>query len=441
MKKFCSHKNIVVYLLIALTFFYSQSSNLWAVSNLQTALISQEVNNQTRNILTDLFKPKNALISTSTTITKNTTKTKSTTSIKSTQGVEIWGRVRQRLNLGINPSQPLYQRHVKSFAKHQDYINKVIKNASPYFFYILEEVERRGMPSEIALLPVIESDFNPNTRSNKGALGLWQIMPSLARMHGLKQNAFYDGRKDVYESTKVALDHLEYLHKKFNGNWLLAIAAYNCGEAKIQRAMRQNRNARKSTELWALKLPKETTHFVPKLLAFAAIIKSPKQYGVVLPTIPNKPVIARVKTTKSINIAHAAKLADVSETQLRRLNPGIKQSISSNGPFHLVVPFNDAHKFQGNVDKKIAPNKTAKAVETTIQEKGDITIVKSKKATTQKTAKQSKNTRIHIVRRGDNLPKISKKYHVNIKKILAYNNLRSASSIIQPGQKIIIAQS
>lgn len=302
---------------------------------------------------------------------------------------EIWGRVRNHLNLNLSKPSPLYQQHLRSFARSQDYINKVIRNASPYFFFILEEVEKRGMPSEIALLPIIESDFDPHCISSKGAAGLWQIMP---RMHGLKQNAWYDGRKDVYESTKVALDHLVYLHKRFNGNWLLALAAYNSGEGRVQKAIKKNRNAKKPTDFWSLKLPKETTHFVPKLLALAKIVKSPKEYGITLPSIPNAPVFTRINTGKAIDIAHAAKLVDMSESQLRKLNPGMhKKGMNPSGPFHLLVPVNQANIFKQKITKMPASSSSAvptssKSI-TAKKKTGDVSIVRKKAKSSKKAVK------------------------------------------------------
>lgn len=408
------------------------------VDYIHTQITKHDVNIHTQNILSTLFQPKS----------------KKSFNDSNTASTEIWGRVRSRLNLNSAQSGPLLHRHIRSFARSQDYINKVIRNASPYFFYILEEVERRGMPSEIALLPIIESDFNPHTLSHKGAVGLWQIMPTLGRIHGLKQNAFYDGRKDVYESTKVALDHLQYLHRKFNGNWLLAIAAYNCGEARLQRAVRQNRSARKSTEFWALNLPKETAHFVPKLLAFAAIIKSPKQYGVVLPVIPNKPVIARVNTGKPIDIAHAARLADISETQLRKLNPGLKKT-ASTGSFHLVVPIHQADTLKSKIGQPSSTKgtqKTASVSSTSSRKETPKPSLKPKSTTNTKPSKLASSdisivnkgktaaksaAKIHIVKKGESIPKISKRYKVNESKLFAYNKL-THRSILQPGQKIII---
>ena len=259
---------------------------------------------------------------------------------------EIWGRVRDRLKLKAPASTPLLKRHIHSLSQHQDYFNKVVSNATPFLYFILEEVEKRGMPAEIALLPIIESDYNPHDVSNKGASGIWQLMPQLGRLHGLKQNSWYDGRRDVYESTRVALNHLEYLHKKFDGNWYLALAAYNAGEVRVLKAMKQNRSAKKGTDYWSLKLPKETTHFVPKLIALATIIKTPQKYGVNLQTIPNRPVFARIQTHKAIDIAHAAKLAQTSEKHLRKLNPGLKKTSSPQGPIHLLVPIHQAEGFK-----------------------------------------------------------------------------------------------
>ncbi|MGD9591401.1 MAG: transglycosylase SLT domain-containing protein [Candidatus Berkiella sp.] len=423
MKSILSAKRSHAFALLAALFTYANCSTVSFGASEYPRASNQEVNNQTRNILSHLFTPKN--------------------NIDNATSTEIWNRFRAQLTLGANHSaQPLFQRHTKSFAKHQDYINKVVRNASPYLYYILEEVERRGMPSEIALLPIIESDFNPNTLSHAGALGLWQIMPKLGKMHGLKQNASYDGRKDVYESTKVALDHLQYLHKKFNGNWLLAIAAYNCGEVRLLRAIKQNKSANKSTDFWALKLPKETTNFVPKLLAFAAIVKTPHQYGVVLPAIPNKPVIARVHTGKPIDIAHAAKLVDISETQLRKLNPGFKKSTNSSGPLHLVVPISHAENFKQRMGATTSPmpstapktNVLAKVSSESAKTKtvlNDVTIV-SKEKTTAKAAKY------HVVKKGESIPKIAKKYGIKEKTLFQMNGLKH-SSIIHPGQKIVLS--
>lgn len=363
---------------------------------------------------------------------------------------EIWHRVRQRLYLRAPQSAPLYHRHIREYAKSQSYINKILNNASPYLYYVLSEVEKRGMPSEIALLPIIESEFNPQTVSHKGAVGLWQLMPVLGRMHGLKQNAWYDGRKDIYESTKVALDHLEYLHKRFDGNWLLALAAYNSGEYRVLSAMKKNRLAKKPTDFWSLNLPKETTHFVPKLLAIVTIIKSPKEYGVVLPSIMNKPVFERINTGKPIDITHAAKLVNVPETHLRKLNPGLhKRAMHPSGPFNLVVPIHQADGLKnkigtlGTVVSEPVKQTTAKATaKTTTKTTTKTTKAKAAAIPVQATAKAktTNSAKTHTVRSGESIPTISKKYNIKINTLLTYNKHLKASTILQPGQKIVIAK-
>lgn len=332
---------------------------------------------------------------------------------------EIWSRVRSRLHIRAPSTAPLYQRHIREYVRSPVYINKLVNNSSPYLYYILGEVEKRGMPSEIALLPMIESDFNPFTQSHKGALGLWQIMPALGRLYGLKQNAHYDGRRDIYESTKVALDHLEYLHKKFGGNWLLALAAYNSGESRVLNAIKKNKAAKKPTDFWSLPLPQETKHYVPKLLALASIVKSPKQYGVVLPAIPNQPVFTRIDAKQPMNIANAAKMVDLSETQMRKLNPGFKKTANPSGPFKLVVPIQRVDSL-----KTVTTSTTSTTSTTT---------------TTVSSPKQQKHTaKIHIVKKGESLPKIARKHGLKISTLLAYNHLPHASSIIHPGQKLVV---
>ncbi|HRE30761.1 MAG TPA: transglycosylase SLT domain-containing protein [Candidatus Berkiella sp.] len=369
--------------------------------------------------------------------------------------VEIWSRVRDQFHLNAPTSMPSMQKQIRKLTRSQGYINELANNASPYLYYILEEVEKRGMPSEIALLPMIESTFNPHAASNKGAAGLWQLMPSLGRLYGLKQNAWYDGRKDIYESTKVALDHLEYLHKRFNGNWLLALAAYNSGETKVMTAIRINRMASKGTDFWSLKLPKETSEFVPKLLALAALIKAPKQYGVSLPSIPNKQVFTRINTGRAMDISHAAKLVDVSENQLRKLNPGLhKRSMNPQGPFNLVVPVKGAKQFtrqQPTVPKPTATTTSSTTAAAAAKPAASATtkpiVVANtavKESSKPATAAKMVSTSRYQIKKGDNIEKIAKQFHTTPAAIQKLNGMPNdvvviGKTLMIPGSQTALA--
>lgn len=358
---------------------------------------------------------------------------------------EIWDRLRKRFKLPVSKNHPTFKYQLKKISKSKAYVNELVTNASPYLFYILEEVEKRGMPSEIALLPMIESTFNPHARSSKGAAGLWQLMPGTGRIYGLKQNSWYDGRIDIVESTQAALDYLEYLHERFDGNWSLALAAYNSGEGKVERAINKNKARRKPTDFWSLSLPQQTSNFVPKLLAIATIIKTPEQYGVALPTIPNKPVFEQIDTGKPIDIAQAAQIADVPVKQIQKLNPGLhKKAMSPNGPYKLVVPAKSAAAIKQKVSKSPV-SKVKTQTTTTVTTPTPKTASKSKSLGQKKTsAKVTKKTRRaskqrsgqYVVRKGDNIEKIAARHKVSVSALKKANRL--PNDVVVLGKKLNI---
>ena len=188
----------------------------------------------------------------------------------------------------------------------------VAERAKPFLFLITEKVEEKGIPLELALLPVVESSFDQFAYSHGSAAGLWQFVSDTARRFGLEQNWWYDGRRDIVESTDAALDLLVYLRDKFDGDWLHALAAYNTGEARVFRAIRRNKAQGLPTDFWSLKLPKETTGYVPKLLAVVDIIKRQQDHNLVLPEIPNKPVVDVVKLDMQFDLSVAAEFANLS---------------------------------------------------------------------------------------------------------------------------------
>jgi membrane-bound lytic murein transglycosylase D len=234
------------------------------------------------------------------------------------------------------------------YGGHPDYIARVFDRARLYLRYIADRLDERGMPADLALLPVVESAFDPFAYSRGRASGLWQIIPGTGKRLGLKQNWWYDGRRDVVDSTRAALDYLQALHEQFGGDWLLAIAGYNSGEGNVARAIRKAKAAGRATDFWSIRkdLPPETARYVPKLLAIRDLVAEPEAYGLELPTIEDEPYFATVETDGQIDIALAADLGGLSVDALYELNPGINRwATDPDGPYRLFVPAADAGVF------------------------------------------------------------------------------------------------
>lgn len=228
------------------------------------------------------------------------------------QGDDFWAHVRSDFQLPPSGNNPEVQAQVAWFTHNRDYLNHVITRAAPYMYYILQQTESRNLPGELVLLPIMESDYNPSAVSSAGAVGMWQLMRSTARGYGAKQNFWFDGRRDLYASTNAALDYLTYLQSYFGGNWLLALAGYNCGEGAVQNAIRRSGERGGDSDFWSLPLPQQTRAYVPRLLALAMIIRNPAKYGITLPAINNQPYLAQVDIGEPITLAHAAQLAGIS---------------------------------------------------------------------------------------------------------------------------------
>lgn len=233
----------------------------------------------------------------------------------------IWRSISRELNLDHKTNSPRVQSEIRKLLADQGKLYQILKAATPYIYFIHKQTQVRKLPAELALIPVIESEFSPGDHSKKGALGLWQLMPQTARDLGVKVNkSGYDGRRNVVASTKAALAFFNDLGNNFNGNWYLAIAAYNCGPGRVESAERRAG----SHNFWDLPLPKETKLYVPKLLAVAAIVKNPERYGVQLPHITNQPYFAEIKVEKPQNLVQAAQSLGTSVKELHKLNPDYK---------------------------------------------------------------------------------------------------------------------
>ena len=231
------------------------------------------------------------------------------------------------------------------YASRPDHLQRMVDRGSKYLFHIVEELERRGLPQELALLPFIESAFNPQAVSRAKAAGMWQFMPATGRHFDLKQNAFRDDRRDVLASTRAALDYLERLHRMF-GDWHLALAAYNWGEGNVQRAIKRNQAAGLPTGYLDLRMPDETRHYVPKLQALKNLVRAPDAYRVQLPVVGNHPFFDSVRIDRDIDVALIARLAGVSEADFRTLNPAHhKPVIMAAGTPEILLPWDHAVQF------------------------------------------------------------------------------------------------
>jgi len=317
---------------------------------------------------------------------------------------DLWGRVRAGYAMPMLDS-PLVARHEKWFVNNPEYLDSMVGRARLYLYYIVEEVEKRGMPMEIALLPAIESAYKPQAYSRARAAGLWQFIPATGRIYGLEMNWWYDGRNDVMASTGAALDYLEKLHGQFN-DWQLALAAYNCGEGKVERLIAENRRKGLPTDYSSLKkLPKETKNYVPKLMAMANIIADPAKYGLQIAAIPNTEYFARIVTDGQIDLGVVAKLTDMPVDELFMINPGYQRWVTDpKGPHALLVP----------ADKK------------------DALIEGLTKLADEERVQWAR----HQVRRGDTISRVAGRYNVTVDSIRTANSM--ASNHLTTGQNLLI---
>ncbi len=262
---------------------------------------------------------------------------------------DLWARIRGGFAMRDLDS-PLIGRHEQWYASRPDYIERMTDRARRYLHYIVGEVERRGMPSEIALLPMIESAFNPGAYSTSRASGIWQFIPSTGKNFGMQQNWWYDGRRDVISATNGALDYLQKLHDMF-GDWELALAAYNWGEGAVQRAQERNRKRGLPVNYTSLKMPDETRNYLPKLMAVKNIVANPAGFGLVLQSITNEPYFAAVATTKHIDVKLAAQLADIPMEEFIALNPAHNRPVILQDNSDLILlPINSVETFRANLE-------------------------------------------------------------------------------------------
>ncbi|HAS8154291.1 TPA: LysM peptidoglycan-binding domain-containing protein [Vibrio vulnificus] len=264
---------------------------------------------------------------------------------------DVWQRIAMQLSLEV-PDHEKVDYYRTWYLKHPNHLKTVSQRATPFLYLITEKIEARDLPLELALLPVVESSFDPFAYSHGSAAGLWQFVPGTGEMYGLEQNFWYDGRRDVAAATDAALDYLTYLNKRFDGNWNHAIAAYNSGGGRVSSAIRKNNKLGEPTDFFSLDLPKETSGYVPKLLALADIIANQEKYGIDIPAIPNQPVLTLVDPKEQLDLAIAAQYAGLPVKELQSYNPAYNQwSTAPEGPFQLLIPVDKAEEFLAKVEE------------------------------------------------------------------------------------------
>ena len=390
---------------------------------------------------------------------------------------DTWTRIRVGLSLP-HPAHPRVMRAIDWYGRNPEYLRRVTQRARPYLAYIVREVERRGLPMEFALLPVVESAFQVFARSPAGAAGLWQFMPSTGRRYGLRQNRWYDGRRDVVASTRAALDYLTKLLDDFDGDRLLSVAAYNWGEGNIRRAISRNRAQGRPVDVWSLRLPRETRVHVSRLLAIAAVVEDPDRHGVVLEPVPDRVHFQEVPLRGPIDLGVAAGFAGITLNEIRRLNPGFKREVTGpDGPHRLQLPSHVVERFSAKLAAlparnpmrwpryRIARGDTLSAIAgrygTSVPVLKQLNGLASDRiragrdlilpplSGTFDTSRLDSATRadpgaagglvktIHRVRAGDSLWAIARRHGVDMRQLAAWNGL-TTNTVLRPGRRLAL---
>lgn len=263
---------------------------------------------------------------------------------------DLWEVLRSEFILPHYEENREVQQQIQWYLNNQAFLMHSATRAAPYLYFILQQVRKRHLPAEVALLPIIESAYNPFAYSSAGAAGIWQMMPRTASGWGIKQDWWYDGRRDVIASTRAALDYLSYLSSFFGGNWLWAIAAYDTGEGNLLNAIRKNGQYGRNIDFWSLPLAQETREYIPRLLALAIIIAHPERYPIDFPAVPNAPYLAQISIGGQIDLKQAASLAGLSLERFKQLNPGYNRAKTNpHGPHKFILPIENVEQFTENL--------------------------------------------------------------------------------------------
>ena len=384
------------------------------------------------------------------------------------QPVDLWDRIRSQTQWAY-PDHPSINEQREHYLQQLGLFEALSERASWYLYYIVEQVEARDLPIELALLPIVESTLLPEAMSHRSAAGLWQIMPRTGTHLGLTQNWWYDGRLDIRASTDAALTYLQHLHDRFDGDWLLALSAYNAGETRVRRAQRANAKRGLPTDYWSLSLPRETRHYLPRLLALTQIVQQPERYNVTLATVPNQPAFASVPLSGQIEVKQFAQSLALQEHELRRFNPGIlRWATDPNGVKEVLVPMHtmaDAHaiaqsttavapvqwhrytikngdsliKIARQFGVEVALLRAANDITGSLIRTGKTLMIPVGDGTAHKVASSDdqRSTLRYTVRPGDSLYKIASRFQTSISNLVVWNGLDPAD-YLKPGQRLTL---
>lgn len=396
---------------------------------------------------------------------------------------DLWARMRSGFDMDHEQGDERVQQQLDWYKRHPQYIERVVERGRRYLHHIVEETERRGLPMEYALLPVVESAFDPFAYSHGRAAGLWQFIPGTGRYFGLDQSWWHDDRRDVLASTNAALTYLDQLAQRFDGDPMLALAAYNSGGGTVSSAIRRNKQLGKPTDFWSLQLPIETRHYVPKLIALAKIFDDPDAYGIELPALEDKPYFEVVETGGQIDLAHAAELAGVDVDEIYLLNPSFNRwATRPDGPHRLLIPVDYASRFRQSIaeldpdsrvswkDYRVRPGDNLGAIARRFGTKpsvlkevnklnsdlirvGQQLLIPSARSG-DKAYRLSESQRInrkqenggrsnggerveHQVARGDTFWDIAREHDVSVRQVAAWNGMAPGDPLV-PGHKLVI---
>lgn len=387
----------------------------------------------------------------------------------------VWDRLGNNYALGVT-DHPEVDRWSRDFASRPHEIDTLARRAEPFVGLIVERLEAAGVPGELAMVPFLESGFDPNAFSTGTAAGLWQFMPATAERFGLRRTWWYDGRRDVIAATDAAIRYLLYLNDIYD-NWLLSLAAYNAGEGRVRSAIRRNRRAGRSIDFWALELPSQTEAYVPRVLGLARIFGAPERYDITLPAVPAQPITTPVALPGQLGLAQAAELSGLSLAELRRLNPGFNRfATDPDGPHHLLLPTTQVSRFTANL-ATLPANERMEWQRHTVRSGDTLSELARDFGTTSRAIRRVNNlassqirigqrllipggvmgdvadsatamamhagasaggASVHAVRTGESLWTIARKHDVRVSDLTRWNGM-SRSAVLRPGQRLLVA--